>query len=198
MTKDQFLQRFQLSQLVKSKNQETLLANPQLLRQSAVLIALFEENDHLQVLLTKRALHLKHHGGQISFPGGKVEYSDKDYTDTALREADEEIGLKRSNCQIVGQLHPYRTISGFSITPIVALLRSKPMLVIDPNEVAETFHVPLKHFLNKDQHYSVSVHHKTGNQSVHFMPYKSYNIWGATAAIMLDLSQHIQINNTEV
>jgi 8-oxo-dGTP pyrophosphatase MutT (NUDIX family) len=148
------------------------------------------------VLLTKRAEHLKHHPGQISFPGGKVEPEDENHIDAALREADEEIGLSRLDCKIIGQLHPYQTISGFSITPVIAILNTTPKFSIDKNEVAEIFHVPFQHFLEVDKHYSVDVQHKTLNQKVHFMPYKSHNIWGATAAILNDLRTHIQ--NTSI
>jgi 8-oxo-dGTP pyrophosphatase MutT (NUDIX family) len=196
MTKDEFLQRFKMSQLSKSTVQEFLLSKPQKLTQSAVLIPLFVENNQLQVLLTKRAEHLKHHPGQISFPGGKVEAHDVNHIDTALREANEEVGLQAVDCEIIGQLHPYQTISGFSITPVVAILNSSPSFFIDRNEVAEIFHVPLQHFLHSKKHYSIQVSHKTGNHKVHFMPYKSYNIWGATAAILNDLSLHIKNTHT--
>lgn len=192
MTKDEFLQRFKMSQLSKSAAQELLLAQPKKLRQSAVLIALFEENNQLQVLLTKRAVHLKHHPGQISFPGGKVEADDINHIHAALREANEEVGLQALDCEVIGQLHPYQTISGFSITPVVAILKHFPRLFIDENEVSEIFHVPFQHILHSTQHYAIQVSHKTGNHKVHFMPYKSYNIWGATAAILNDLSLHIK------
>lgn len=192
MTKNEFLQRFNLSQLSKSTMQELLLSQPKKLTQSAVLIALFEQDGQLQVLLTKRAKHLKHHPGQISFPGGKVEADDINHIDTALREANEEIGLQAIDCEIIGQLHPYQTITGFSITPVIAILKNTTEFFIDENEVAEIFHVPFQHFLHSEQHFSINVQHKKGNQQVHFMPYKSYNIWGATAAILNDLSIHIK------
>ncbi|MDG1752480.1 MAG: CoA pyrophosphatase [Thalassotalea sp.] len=196
MTKYEFLQRFKMSQLSKSTIQELLLAQPKKLTQSAVLIVLFEENNQLQVLLTRRAEHLKHHPGQISFPGGKVEADDINHIGTALREANEEVGLQAGDCEIIGQLHPYQTISGFSITPVVAILKTTPEFFIDENEVSEIFHVPFQHFLHSKKHYSIQVSHKTGNHKVHFMPYKSYNIWGATAAILNDLSLHIKNTST--
>lgn len=196
MTKNEFLQRFKMSQLSKSTSQELLLSQPKKLTQSAVLIALFEQDSQLHVLLTKRAEHLKHHPGQISFPGGKVEADDVNHIDTALREANEEIGLKAVECEIIGQLHPYQTITGFSITPVIAILNKRSDFFIDENEVSEIFHVPFQHFLHSKQHFSIQVKHKTGNQQVHFMPYKSYNIWGATAAILNDLSIHIKNAHT--
>ncbi|GAA6205465.1 CoA pyrophosphatase [Thalassotalea sp. SU-HH00458] len=196
MTKNEFLQRFNLSQLAKSNNQEFLLTQPKIFTPSAVLIALFEKNNQLHVVLTKRAKHLKHHPGQISFPGGKVEAFDKNHICTALREAHEEVGIEKDDCEILGQLHPFQTMSGFSITPVVAMLKRSPFYTIDENEVAEIFHVPFHHFLSTTQHYTIEVINKTGQHPVHFMPYKSYNIWGATAAILNDLSLHIRNNHT--
>ncbi|GLX77310.1 coenzyme A pyrophosphatase [Thalassotalea insulae] len=191
MTKDEFLHKFQLSPLLVNDQQKLLLAQPKHLRQSAVLIVLIEQDGLLQVLLTKRANHLKHHSGQICFPGGKVEQSDNSFIDTALREAQEEIGLSPDKVSVIGQLHPYQTISGFSITPVVAILEQAVDYQIDNNEVAEVFQVPLRHFLNANGHFSIDVQHQSGNHQVHFMPYQHYNIWGATAAILKDLIQLI-------
>ena len=106
MTKDEFLLRFNLLQLAESEHN---YQHPLPLRSAAVLIALVEpdiEGDGLQVLLTKRASHLKHHPSQVSFPGGKVEQEDKSLIDTALREAFEEIGLSANAVKIAGQLPP--------------------------------------------------------------------------------------------
>ncbi len=191
MTKDEFLHKFQLSPLLASEQQKHLLRQPAHLTQSAVLITLVEQNSKLEVLLTRRASHLKHHGGQISFPGGKVEPRDNSFIDTALREAQEEIGLTADKISVIGQLHPYQTISGFSITPVVAILNQPVNYQLDSNEVAEIFQVPLRHFLNSDTHIAINVNHTTGNHQVHFMPYQDYNIWGATAAILKDLAQLI-------
>jgi len=186
MTKDEFLLRFNLLQLAESEHS---YKHPSPLRSAAVLIALVEpENgEGLQVLLTKRASHLKHHPSQVSFPGGKAEKEDKSLIDTALREAFEEIGLLREAVTIAGQLSPYETISGFHITPIIAIVTKPQVYQIDKNEVAEIFHVPLQHFLTTDDHH-VYVTSKGGKQhKVHFLPYKHYNIWGATAVMLKDL-----------
>jgi len=180
-----------MRKLSKSPQQHILLAQPQNLTQSAVLIALFEKDGQLQILLTKRAEHLKHHAGQVCFPGGKVEERDKNHTDTALREANEEIGLNPEVCQVVGQLHPYQTISGYSITPVIGLLNEEPNLLIDENEVAEIFQVPLQHFLTTNDHHIVIAHKSGKSHKVHFLPYKHYNIWGATAVMLKDLVAHI-------
>lgn len=189
LNKNEFLHNFQLNLLHQSDQQRQLLVEPDNLVPSAVLIALIEKDNQLEVLLTKRASHLKHHSGQICFPGGKVEPTDSDYTATAIREAYEEIGVNSADLTIVGQLHPYQTITGFSITPIVALLPSNTTYTIDNNEVAEIFHVPFHHFLDNNTHSSMNIVHRSGTHKVHFMPYQHYNIWGATAAILKDLVQ---------
>ncbi len=190
MTKEEFLLRFNLLQLAKSEHN---YQHPTSLRSAAVLIALVESENggELQVLLTKRASHLKHHPSQVSFPGGKVEPEDKSLIDTALREAFEEIGLSRKAVTVAGQLPPYQTISGFQVTPIIAIVASSQIYQMDKNEVAEIFQVPLQHFLTTNDHH-VFVAHKGGKQhNVHFLPYKHYNIWGATAVMLKDLVTHI-------
>jgi len=192
MTKNEFLHKFHLSPLTQTPQQLHLLSQPKHLTQSAVLIALVEQQGELKVLLTKRASHLKHHSGQICFPGGKVEQSDANFTETALREAQEEIGIESNALTVLGQLNPYQTITGFSITPIVAFLQNDTAYQIDKNEVDEIFHVPFQHFLSNEKHHIVEIVSKTGNHQVHFMPYRDYNIWGATAAILKDLSKLIE------
>ena len=191
MTKDEFLLRFNLLQLAESEHN---YQHPSPLRSAAVLIALVEpehDEDGLQVLLTTRASHLKHHPSQVSFPGGKVEQEDKSIIDTALREAFEEIGLSRQAITVVGQLPPYQTISGFHVTPVVAIVARGQTYQRDENEVAEIFQVPLQHFLTTHDHH-VFVTSKDGKQhNVHFLPYKHYNIWGATAVMLKDLVAHL-------
>ena len=194
MTKTEFLQRFQLQSLGQSIHQYRY---HQTLKTAAVLIPIIEQPSHnglsqLNVLLTKRASHLTHHGGQISFPGGKAETFDDNLTATAIRESEEEIGLKADNIDIVGQLHPYQTISGYIVTPIVAFLKQPQTFSMDTNEVAEIFQVPLNHFLNHQNHYFVLMTYKNTQHRVHFMPYQQYNIWGATAAMLKDLSLHLR------
>lgn len=190
MTKDEFLIRFNLLQLAESEHN---YQHPSPMRSAAVLIALVESDngEGLQVLLTKRASHLKHHPSQISFPGGKVEKEDNSLIDTALRETFEEIGLSSDAITVAGQLPPYQTISGFQVTPIIAIVAKSQTYLIDINEVTEVFQVPLQHFLTTDNHHIV-IAHKGGKQhNVHFLPYKHYNIWGATAVMIKDLIAHI-------
>lgn len=190
MTKNEFIQRFQLSHFPVNKQYQQHVATCKL-RQSAVLIAMVEIKKQLHVLLTKRATHLKHHAGQISFPGGKVEPFDKTLYDTALREAYEETGLQADECEVIGQLAPHKTNSGFIITPVIAIVSHMPNYIMDKNEVSEIFHVPLQHFLASENSITLSLSVKAETQNIHFMPYKSYNIWGATAAILNELQQHL-------
>jgi 8-oxo-dGTP pyrophosphatase MutT (NUDIX family) len=185
MTKHDFLQKFQLSILNDSLHQYQHHAT---LKPAAVLIALIEENKQLSVVLTKRASHLKHHPGQISFPGGKMEDFDAGFVSAAIREAEEEIGLNIDNINIVGQLLPYETISGYVVTPIIAFIDKKQHYVIDENEVAEIFHVPLQHFLNISNYYTVTIERHRKPFSIHFMPFEHHNIWGATAVMLKDLA----------
>jgi 8-oxo-dGTP pyrophosphatase MutT (NUDIX family) len=188
MTKNDFLLKFQLSKLDNSLHQ---YRHNTALKPAAVLIALIEEDQQLSIVLTKRANHLKHHPGQISFPGGKMEDFDSGFVNAAIREAEEEIGLNSDNINIVGQLLPYETISGYVVTPIIAFIDKQQNYVIDKNEVAEIFQVPLQHFLDFDNHFIVNIERQRKPFSIHFMPFKHHNIWGATAVMLKDLAVHL-------
>lgn len=188
MNKTDFLQKFQLLSLDESLHQ---YQHHSQLKPAAVLIALIEENKQLSVVLTKRALHLRHHPGQVSFPGGKMEEEDAGFVGTAIREAEEEIGLNSDNINIIGQLLPYETISGYVVTPIIAFIDEKQNYVIDTNEVAEIFQVPLQYFLDFNNHFTVNIERHRKPFSIHFMPFKQHNIWGATAVMLKDLAIHL-------
>jgi 8-oxo-dGTP pyrophosphatase MutT (NUDIX family) len=188
MTKEEFMQRFQLLSL--SPPQHKYRHNKKL-KLAAVLVPIIIDQNSLSVILTKRASHLNHHPGQISFPGGKVEAFDKNAIATALRETHEEIGIENNAIKVIGQLHNYQTITGYDVTPIVGLIESKQDYIVDENEVAEVFQVPLSHFLSQDNQFHVPVFHHGKSFNVQFMPYLNYNIWGATAAMLRDLSLHI-------
>ena len=197
MNKNDFLFRFYLKQQAKSCHHYQHHAP---VRSAAVLIALFDNNldsntsnkqrlsGDLQVLLTKRASHLTHHPSQISFPGGKVEKTDRDIIHTALREAQEEIGLDPHTVTVIGQLPCYDIISGYQVTPIVAIIDRPQTYQKDANEVDEIFHVPLQHFLQEKNHHAIDFYRNGHRHNVHFYPYKHYNIWGATAAMLKDLA----------
>lgn len=189
MRKNEFVKRFQLNCLQPSFH---TFEYPNHVKDAAVLIPIVDTGKQLNILLTRRAEHLTHHPGQVSFPGGKVEASDENHIAAALREAQEEIGLPVENVTILGQLKPYQTISGFAVTPIIGLIKQPDFFTQDENEVAEIFQVPLRHFLQAKNHHQVITFHQGKSHSIYFMPYKHYNIWGATAAMMADLVNHIR------
>lgn len=166
-------------------------------RPAAVLIAMNPADD-FEVLFTTRASHLKHHAGQISFPGGKAEKSDPDIAFTARREAHEEIGLSPELVNVIGAMPNYRTISGFSVTPILGLL-SQPIdiaseLTLDINEVDDAFSVPLPYLLNLDNYFIHTITRGNYTYPIYFIRYGEKTIWGATAGMLVRLATHLSKN----
>lgn len=168
---------------------ESLAAAMLRLRRAAVLVPLVERPEGLSVLLTRRTDHLSSHAGQISFPGGRAEELDSSPIETALREAEEEIGLHRRHVEIIGVLPEHVTISAYRVTPVVALLQPPFTLQADPGEVAEIFEVPLEFLMSGANHErrSVALPDGGGTRRFYAMPYKDYFIWGATAAMLRNL-----------
>lgn len=154
---------------------------------AAVLIPLLLKPDGLSVLFTQRTDHLHDHAGQISFPGGRMDPGDFDPYDTALRESEEEIGLERSRVEIVGHLPQYLTVSGYSVTPVVGLVKPQAEYVLDAFEVADVFEVPL-HFLMNPANHQVRVWESDqGSRRFYSIPYENRFIWGATAGMLRNL-----------
>lgn len=153
---------------------------------AAVLIPLVQRAS-LTLLLTQRPLHMKHHPGQISFPGGRVEASDTDATATALRETQEEIGLAREHIEIIGTLPAYHTVTNYAVTPVVALVQPPFKLTLDANEVADAFEVPLDFLLDPANHEKRSRAWFGHERHFYAMPYGDKFIWGATAAMLRNL-----------
>lgn len=157
------------------------------LKPAAVLVAVTGD----QLILTKRASHLKHHPGQIAFPGGKVEETDADTTAAALREAFEEIGLPAQSVQVMGALPSHETVTAYQIIPILGLMRDVFDPKPDPNEVAEVFTVPLAHVLDPLQ-YRIEQRIWQGQmRRFYVVPYGPYYIWGATARILRGLAMQV-------
>ncbi len=154
---------------------------------AAVLVGLVDHPDGLTVLFTRRTDHLLHHAGQISFPGGHTDSGDGTPEETALRETEEEIGLHRRHVETLGRLNQYLTRTGFSITPVVALIRPPFELVPDPDEVEEAFEVPLDFLLDPANHQRHSREIRGQIREFHAMPYEEYYIWGATAGMLINL-----------
>ncbi len=131
--------------------------------QAAVLIALVQRAEGLHVLLTQRTAHLRDHAGQISFPGGRAEPEDGSPERTALREAEEEIGLDEGFVDLIGQLPVYRTVTAYEVTPVVALVRPGFSLRLDAFEVAEAFEVPLEFLMDPAHHQRHTFEYEAGN-----------------------------------
>jgi 8-oxo-dGTP pyrophosphatase MutT (NUDIX family) len=165
-------------------NPGTVLPPGRILRPAGVLAALVEKTDGLHVILTKRSSALKHHPGQIAFPGGKQDESDVDVTAAALREAQEEIGLPPSHVEILGHLPAHETVTGFMVTPVIGHVHTGFEAVPEPGEVDEVFTVPLSHVLNA-ANYMVEGRRWRGTiRSYYAVPYGPYYIWGATARML--------------
>jgi 8-oxo-dGTP pyrophosphatase MutT (NUDIX family) len=160
---------------------------------AAVLIPLLLKGDGLSVLLTQRTDHLHDHAGQISFPGGRMDPSDFDPNHTALRESEEEIGLNPQGVEIIGHLPQYLTVSGYSVTPVVGLVKPQAEYALDTFEVADVFEVPL-HFLMDPANHQVRVWESDqGSRRFYSMPYENRFIWGATAGMLRNLYHLLKV-----
>jgi 8-oxo-dGTP pyrophosphatase MutT (NUDIX family) len=154
---------------------------------AAVLVPIVDHAEGLSVLLTQRASHLKNHAGQISFPGGRIEKGDVGPLEAALRETEEEIGLAREHLTVAGYLDPHLILSGFWVTPVVAFVRPGFTLKLDQREVESAFEVPLSHVFDPANHRARERRLGEVSVQVYDIPYRGYNIWGATAGMLLGL-----------
>lgn len=154
---------------------------------AAVLMPLVMQSNGLHVLLTQRTDHLHDHAGQISFPGGRMDEGDASIVATAIRESEEEIGLPSQNVEVIGSLPEYLTVSGYQVTPVVALVKPISQYQLDPFEVADVFEVPLR-FLMDPANHEIRVWQSTeGSRRFYAMPYAERFIWGATAGMLRNL-----------
>lgn len=159
------------------------------LRPAAVLVPVWLRRDGAGVILTKRSSHLKHHPGQIAFPGGKVDATDAGPEAAALRETQEEIGLPPSRVQIIGSLPVHETVTGFAITPFVGLIHGPFTPVPEAGEVQEVFTVPLSHVIDPAR-FSIERRQWMGVWRRYYaVPHGPYYIWGATARILRGLAE---------
>ncbi|MDE2164940.1 MAG: CoA pyrophosphatase [Alphaproteobacteria bacterium] len=159
------------------------------LRPAAVLVPIVDRTEGLTVLLTQRHENLNAHAGQISLPGGQVEPVDTDAVAAALRETREEIGLSADRAQVIGRLDTYITGTGFEIVPVVALLAPPLALAPDPSEVTDVFEVPLAFVVDRANHRRETRELKNGVRTFFVLPYENRYIWGATAGILVNLSE---------
>lgn len=162
---------------------------------AAVLVGLVPRADGLQVLLTRRNDDMRHHAGQVSFPGGRIESSDCDACAAALRETFEEVGLDKARITPLGWLDPLATITGFAVRPLVATITPDYVARPDPREVAEVFEVPLDHLMTAS-----NLRHKRIDWRGRPREVLEYvaddrhrqRIWGATASILYNLRQRLE------
>lgn len=160
------------------------------LRPAAVLIPVVAR-EKLSVILTQRTAHLSTHAGQIAFPGGKLDHGET-VAETALREAEEEIGLADRFITPIGYLDWYRTRTGFAVSPLVALVQPGFLLRANPDEVEDVFEVPLEFLLDEENHFKHRRRWKGHDRFYYAMPYGERYIWGATAGIIRNLHQRLR------
>jgi 8-oxo-dGTP pyrophosphatase MutT (NUDIX family) len=159
---------------------------------AAVLVGLVDRGDGEQVLLTRRNEGLRHHAGQISFPGGRIEPADADPIAAALREAHEEIGLAPRQAQPLGYLDPLATITGFHVYPVVAQVAAEFRPRPDPSEVDEVFEVPLAFLLDAGNARRVEMEFRGARRSVLEFRFGEWRVWGATAAMLVNLRERLE------
>ncbi len=172
-------------------NPGIVLPEGRVLRPAAVLVGVTQQAEQVQVVLTKRASHLRHHPGQIAFPGGRQDPDDPDLVATALREAHEEIGLPADAVEVLGTLPPHETVTGYQVTPILAHITRPFTPKPDPGEVAEVFATPLAHLLDPAC-FRVERRIWRGTwRNYYVVPWGPYYIWGATARILRGLADRV-------
>ena len=173
-------------------NPDTILPKGRTLRSAGVLVPVLVNDGKIEVILTKRASGLKHHPGQIAFPGGKQDPEDADVVAAALREAHEEIGLVPSNVEVLGTMAPHETVTGFKITPVLGRVLAPFAFHPEPLEVDEVFNVPLNHLADAEC-YRVQSRRWLGQRRYYYtVPYGPYYIWGATARILRSLAESMR------
>lgn len=158
---------------------------------AAVLVPLIMRPTGLTILLTQRTAHLRDHAGQISFPGGRCEPEDASIEAAAMREAWEEVGLRAEQTEILGRLPVYPTVTGFVITPVVALVQPPLNLKLDDFEVAEVFEVPFVFLMDGRNHQKHQLEYQGIKREYYAMPWKSHFIWGATAGMLVSLQRFL-------
>jgi len=169
-----------------------IMAREAPVRPAAVLIPVVDHEEPT-VLLTQRSAHLKEHSGQVAFPGGKIDATDKSPLDAALREAEEEVGLDRSFIDPIGYLDVYGTGFGFRILPTLARVKPGFELTINHSEVDDAFEVPLSFLMNPANHQRHSKEFRGMERSYYAMPFAERYIWGATAGILRVLYERIYL-----
>jgi 8-oxo-dGTP pyrophosphatase MutT (NUDIX family) len=158
---------------------------------AAVLVPIVAHADGLTVLFTQRTASLRSHSGQVSFPGGRAEPGDPTIEFTALREAEEEIGLPARRVEVLARLPEYFTRTGFRVTPVVGLIQPPLELVPDSREVDEVFEVPLAFILDSANHQRATRELNGRTVGYYVIEHHGRTIWGATAGMLVNLSRSL-------
>lgn len=173
---------------------DDLLPDPARLMPAAVLVGLVPRHEGLQVLLTLRTEDLRHHAGQVSFPGGRIESLDAGPLQAAMRETREETGIPEAKVQPLGWLDPLATITGFRVLPLVAVLSPDIAPIPQPGEVAQVFEVPLAYLLAPHNRRRIEIDFR--GRPRHVLEYARHQdgprIWGATASILKNFTDRLQ------
>jgi 8-oxo-dGTP pyrophosphatase MutT (NUDIX family) len=146
------------------------------------------------VILTQRTDTLSRHPGQVAFPGGRIDPGDDGAIAAALREAEEEIALPRNQVTVIGEVDRYRTITGFEVTPVIGVVPPDLLLVPSAAEVAQVFEVPLNFVLDSANHVEATVEWQGRNRHYYEISWNGHRIWGATAAMIVNLSRRLRWN----
>lgn len=186
--------------LVSSRDRETILLESdfrdakipegQTTLDAAVLIPVVDRPEPT-IILTTRTETMRSHAGQVAFPGGRIDPEDDGPIGAALREAEEEIDLPRDKVEIIGLTDSYRTITGFQVTPVLGVV--PPGLLLSPHdaEVADIFEVPLEFLIEPGNHVEQSIEFQGRNRTYVEMHYEGRRIWGATAAMIVNLGRRL-------
>ncbi|TWG97133.1 NTP pyrophosphohydrolases including oxidative damage repair enzymes [Mesorhizobium sp. J18] len=161
------------------------------LRDAAVLVPVVDHEEGATVILTKRTEALRRHSGQVAFPGGRIDPTDRTPEEAALRETWEEIGLERDRIEIVGRIPDYVTGSGYRIAPVLSIVRPGFRLALNPAEVDAAFEVPLAFLMNPANHRRESRLWQENERFYYTMPFGDRLIWGVTAGIIRTLYERL-------
>ena len=178
-----------LSRQQQTRLKQSFEIDTRKLRQAAVLIPLQITGEEVRIILTRRSEELRHHPGQISFPGGSKEPGDTDLTATALRESYEEIGLASEHVNVIGYLPDYPTITGFCVTPVVGIVAEAASVKPDDREVTAIHYLPIQALLDGAGLRQKSIEHEGFKYPVTEILHEDIRIWGATAGMLNILRQ---------